>query len=325
MIRAPRQMARQERQDSPPRHLLAAQSVHDHGAVCRVLFDRAGDGRALSSSRRSRFLLRSCSTASTGGLRDSRIPRVHSAPNTTALSDMVSFGVAPALVIYHWALQDFTASRETSRCSDHGSRAKLGWIAAFIYCACAALRLARFNTQLDVVDKRFFQGLPSPAAASLVAGLVWAIEQHRLHGPDVQWLAWVITMFAGSVHGQQFPVLQRQRHQPAQKRVLLGRRWNCAGARVLGGLSRARCRKYCSSLFGGYGLSGYVMSTLGFFGQAIEDPAAARRHSCKRALCCKAAENPFILVRHGTPPSGCRSTSSASALLAGLLLRVRAR
>ena len=75
-----------------------------------------------------------------------------------SLSDMVSFGAAPALVMYEWALQDL---------------GKLGWMAAFIYCAGAALRLARFNTNIDVVDKRYFQGLPSPAAAALVAGMVW--------------------------------------------------------------------------------------------------------------------------------------------------------
>jgi CDP-diacylglycerol--serine O-phosphatidyltransferase len=75
--------------------------------------------------------------------------------------------------------------------------AKLGWIAAFVYCACAALRLARFNTTLDVIDKRFFQGLPSPAAACLVAGLVWAMNEYQIRGADVRWIAWGCTMFAG--------------------------------------------------------------------------------------------------------------------------------
>jgi CDP-diacylglycerol--serine O-phosphatidyltransferase len=70
---------------------------------------------------------------------------------------MVSFGAAPALVIYEWSLRGL---------------GKLGWIAAFVYCAGAALRLARFNTNIEVVDKRFFQGLPSPAAAALVVGFV---------------------------------------------------------------------------------------------------------------------------------------------------------
>src|SRR3954463_5419132 len=75
-----------------------------------------------------------------------------------SLSDMVSFGAAPALIAYEWALK---------------SLGRWGWVAAFVYCACAMLRLARFNVNTTVVDKRYFQGLPSPAAAALVAGFIW--------------------------------------------------------------------------------------------------------------------------------------------------------
>jgi CDP-diacylglycerol--serine O-phosphatidyltransferase len=75
-----------------------------------------------------------------------------------SLADMVSFGVAPALVMYEWTLH---------------SLGKLGFVVAFMYAAGAALRLARFNTQVGVADKRYFQGLPSPSAAALVAALVW--------------------------------------------------------------------------------------------------------------------------------------------------------
>lgn len=99
-----------------------------------------------------------------------------------SLSDMVSFGAAPALVMYEWALKDM---------------GKLGWIAAFIFCAGAALRLARFNTNINVVDKRFFQGLPSPAAAALIAGMVWVVMDNGLTGEDVQWFALALTVFAG--------------------------------------------------------------------------------------------------------------------------------
>lgn len=99
-----------------------------------------------------------------------------------SLSDMVSFGAAPALVIYEWALKDM---------------GKLGWIAAFIYCAGAALRLARFNTNIDVVDKRYFQGMPSPAAAALVAGLVWVLLDLGFTGNEARWPACVLTIFAG--------------------------------------------------------------------------------------------------------------------------------
>ncbi|HXF66416.1 MAG TPA: CDP-diacylglycerol--serine O-phosphatidyltransferase [Burkholderiales bacterium] len=113
-----------------------------------------------------------------------------------SLSDMVSFGVAPALVVYVWALKDFASMKELAWLGPWLT-SKLGWIAAFIYCACAALRLARFNTTLDVADKRFFQGLPSPAAACLIAGLVWAMNEHQIRGSDVKWLAWAVTVFAG--------------------------------------------------------------------------------------------------------------------------------
>ena len=113
-----------------------------------------------------------------------------------SLADMVSFGVAPALVVYVWALQDF-AAMQTVKWLGPWLTTKLGWIAAFIYCACAALRLARFNTTIEVADKRFFPGLPSPAAACVVAGLVWALNEYQVQGANVRWLAWGLTVFAG--------------------------------------------------------------------------------------------------------------------------------
>jgi CDP-diacylglycerol--serine O-phosphatidyltransferase len=99
-----------------------------------------------------------------------------------SLSDMLSFGAAPGLIVYEWALRGM---------------GKLGWLAAFVYCAGAALRLARFNTNIGVVDKRYFQGLPSPAAAALVTGFVWLMDDMRFTGPDLSWFAWTITLYAG--------------------------------------------------------------------------------------------------------------------------------
>jgi CDP-diacylglycerol--serine O-phosphatidyltransferase len=98
-----------------------------------------------------------------------------------SLSDMVSFGLAPALVMYLWSLTFL---------------AKLGWFASFVYTAAAALRLARFNTQLGVEDKRYFQGLPSPSAAALVAGMVWLGETYGLAGEALRYVAVLITTFA---------------------------------------------------------------------------------------------------------------------------------
>lgn len=99
-----------------------------------------------------------------------------------SLSDMLSFGAAPALVVYEWSLRGM---------------GKLGWLAAFVYCAGAALRLARFNTNIGVVDKRFFQGLPSPAAAALVTGFIWLMDDLAFSGTDLSWYAWTVTLYAG--------------------------------------------------------------------------------------------------------------------------------
>lgn len=130
--------------------------------------------------------------------RVARLTRTQSAfgAEYDSLADMVSFGVAPALVVYVWALKDF-ADLETVAWLGPWLTTRLGWIAAFIYTACAALRLARFNTTLDIADKRYFQGLPSPAAACLVAALVWALNGYQIRGEDVKWLAWGLTAFAG--------------------------------------------------------------------------------------------------------------------------------
>ncbi|NHC62756.1 CDP-diacylglycerol--serine O-phosphatidyltransferase [Paenalcaligenes suwonensis] len=101
-----------------------------------------------------------------------------------SMADLTSFGVAPALVMYVWALQDL---------------GRWGWLAAFVFVAGAALRLARFNTNIAVVDKRFFQGLPSPAAAALIAGFVWLSVDNKLpiSTSMLQWSAFALTIYAG--------------------------------------------------------------------------------------------------------------------------------
>src|SRR6478735_12646241 len=116
--------------------------------------------------------------------RVARLTRTQSAfgAEYDSLTDMVSFGAAPALVMYEWALRDM---------------GRLGWISAFVYCAGAALRLARFNIQLSVADKRWFTGLPSPAAAALVAGMIWVFNEYQVPGSDVPWFAAAVTIYAG--------------------------------------------------------------------------------------------------------------------------------
>mgnify|MGYP001602498033 FL=1 len=122
---------------------------------------------------------------------DGRVARMTHTQSTfgeqmDSLSDMVSFGAAPALVMYEWALKGLD---------------RWGWFAAFVYCACAALRLARFNTNIGVVNKRYFQGLPSPAAAALIAGLIWAMDKAGYQNVNangfLSWMAFGFTLYAG--------------------------------------------------------------------------------------------------------------------------------
>lgn len=99
-----------------------------------------------------------------------------------SLSDMVAFGLAPSLVMYQWALVGL---------------GKLGWLAAFIYTAGAALRLARFNSAIATADKRYFTGLPSPSAAAILAGAVWLGVDKGFSGEQLAWVALIVTVGAG--------------------------------------------------------------------------------------------------------------------------------
>lgn len=160
-----------------------------------------------------------------------------------SLSDMVSFGAAPALIAYEWALKDL---------------GRWGWIAAFVYCACAALRLARFNINTGVVDKRFFQGLPSPAAAALVAGLIWLATDAGYVGMDERWLTWTmfgLTLFAGltmvtNVPFYSFKELSLKRSVPFTALVLVA-----LGIAII----NIHPPVVLFALFLGYGASGYAV------------------------------------------------------------------
>ncbi len=99
-----------------------------------------------------------------------------------SLSDMVAFGLAPSLVMCQWALSEL---------------GKFGWLAAFIYTAGAALRLARFNSAIATADKRYFTGLPSPSAAAIIAGSVWVGVDNGVQGVAVSWVALALTVAAG--------------------------------------------------------------------------------------------------------------------------------
>ena len=163
-----------------------------------------------------------------------------------SLSDMVSFGAAPALISYMWALQGL---------------GRWGWMAAFVYCACAALRLARFNVNTGVVDKRYFQGLPSPAAAALVAGFIWLLTEQGFGGTDtlfglsIPWITFAVSLYAGltmvtNVPFYSFKDLSMKRSVPFTAIVLI--------ALVIAVIT-IEPATIIFSLFIGYGLSGYVV------------------------------------------------------------------
>ncbi|MGK2927586.1 MAG: CDP-diacylglycerol--serine O-phosphatidyltransferase [Lysobacterales bacterium] len=106
-----------------------------------------------------------------------------------SLSDLISFGLAPALLAFNWSLASLR---------DLGPLAgKLGWLAAFLFAACAALRLARFNTQVSKIDKTYFQGLASPAAAGTLVATIWFFDDQGVAGETVRWLLWAETVALG--------------------------------------------------------------------------------------------------------------------------------
>jgi CDP-diacylglycerol---serine O-phosphatidyltransferase len=153
---------------------------------------------------------------------------------------MVSFGAAPALVAYEWALNGL---------------GRWGWIAAFVYCACAALRLARFNVNTGVVDKRWFQGLPSPAAAALVTGFIWLATDYGFEGPELRWVMFGLALYAGltmvtNVPFYSFKDISMKRSVPFAAIVLIA-----LGIAVI----NIDPPVVLFALFVAYGLSGYVV------------------------------------------------------------------
>ena len=186
-----------EEQDSPPRHLRAAEPVHAGRIVLRLF------GIVQAMNLRFDYAAVSVFVAMVLDSLDGRVARMTNTQTAfgaelDSIADMVSFGAAPALIVYEWALR--FAAQPAYRPA-----------AAFIYAACAALRLARFNVQIGVIDKRFFNGLPSPAAAAVIAGFVLLMDDLDIEGEDVAW--WAFAGHAGGRHfnGDDGEVLQLRR------------------------------------------------------------------------------------------------------------------
>jgi CDP-diacylglycerol--serine O-phosphatidyltransferase len=164
-----------------------------------------------------------------------------------SIADMVAFGAAPALIAYTWALKDLGT---------------LGWIGAFIYCAGAGIRLARFNANIGVVDKRYFQGLPSPSGAAVLCGFIWAFFDFDLAPHDYFWLTpltWVVAVFAGVTMVSNVPFWSFKEVN-WRKRVPL---WVILASVVGLSVVASRPSLVLFSLVMAYALSGYVMWAAG--------------------------------------------------------------
>ncbi len=151
--------------------------------------------------------------------RDGRVARMTNTQSEfgvqyDSLSDLVSFGMAPALVMYHWSLHSMKL--------DGMTLGKIGWLGAFLYAACAAVRLARFNSQIDQqTDKRWFIGLPSPSAAALMASVVWTVSDLGWSGESFRYPALIITAITGllMVSRLRYPSFKGGKKGPYSDRV----------------------------------------------------------------------------------------------------------
>ena len=164
-----------------------------------------------------------------------------------SIADMVAFGAAPALVGYTWALNQMGT---------------LGWIGAFIYCAGTGIRLARFNANIGSVDKRFFQGLPSPSGAAVMVGLVWVMNEYGFEPEDAVWLpglTWAIAVFAGITMVSNVPFWSFKEVN-WKKRVPL---WVILACVIAISIVASSPSLVLFLLFFSYSLSGYVMWAMG--------------------------------------------------------------
>ena len=164
-----------------------------------------------------------------------------------SIADMVAFGVAPALIAYEWALKDLGTA---------------GWIGAFIYCAGAGIRLARFNANITVVDKRYFQGMPSPSGAAVMTGFVWVLTDFGLVPDESHWLAglaWAVAVFIGITMVSNVPFWSFKEVN-WKKRVPL---WVILALVVAISIVASSPSLVLFGVFMAYGFSGYVMWAMG--------------------------------------------------------------
>jgi CDP-diacylglycerol--serine O-phosphatidyltransferase len=165
-----------------------------------------------------------------------------------SIADMVAFGAAPALIAYTWVLKDFGTA---------------GWIGAFIYCAGTGIRLARFNANIAVIDKRYFQGLPSPSGAAVMAGFIWVmVDFFQIAPREHHWLApltWIVAVYAGVTMVSNVPFWSFKEVN-WKKRVPL---WVILALVIAISIVASSPSLVLFGVFMAYGFSGYVMWAMG--------------------------------------------------------------
>jgi CDP-diacylglycerol---serine O-phosphatidyltransferase len=165
-----------------------------------------------------------------------------------SIADMVAFGAAPALIAYTWVLKDFGTA---------------GWIGAFIYCAGTGIRLARFNANIAVIDKRYFQGLPSPSGAAVMAGFIWVmVDFFQITPREHYWLApltWIVAVYAGVTMVSNVPFWSFKEVN-WKKRVPL---WVILALVIAISIVASSPSLVLFGVFMAYGFSGYVMWAMG--------------------------------------------------------------
>ena len=165
-----------------------------------------------------------------------------------SIADMVAFGAAPALIAYTWVLKDFGTA---------------GWIGAFIYCAGTGIRLARFNANIAVVDPRYFQGLPSPSGAAVMAGFIWVmVDFFQIAPREHHWLApltWIVAVYAGVTMVSNVPFWSFKEVN-WKKRVPL---WVILALVIGISIVASSPSLVLFGVFMAYGFSGYVMWAMG--------------------------------------------------------------
>jgi len=195
-----------------------------------------------------------------------------------SLSDLISFGLAPSLLMYNWSLHSFVQVQPIM--------AKIAWLVAFIYTVSGALRLARFNVHIGSVDKDYFEGLPSPAAAALMASFVWVAVDNGFSGESLRYVVLAVTLVSGLLMVSHFKYYSFKT-LPFKESVPFVWVFLLVMVFVLLALAPA---KVLFSVFSFYALSGILMSIYNLKVKKVKKKRTSNKNQTRRSISKKAVE-----------------------------------